>query len=172
VTESMRVLLADDHPLFLDGLRNLLAAHAIDVVGTASDGETAVAQARALRPDIVLMDIDMPGMGGLAATRVLAAEMPEIKVVVLTMSASDEDLFEALASGAHGYLLKTQETSELISSLADVARGEIVLSPGLSNRVVREFARSPRDAADPRVQTRTRTPDSSETERKPPPRKR
>jgi DNA-binding NarL/FixJ family response regulator len=171
VTESMRVLLVDDHPLFLDGLRNLLTALGIDVIGTASDGATAVAQARALRPDIVLMDIDMPCMGGLAATRVLAAEMPEIKVVVLTMSSADEDLFEALASGARGYLLKTQETPELIASLAAVARGEVVLSPGLSDRIVREFARGPRDAADPAVQARTLTGDSSEPEHRPPPSK-
>jgi two-component system NarL family response regulator len=167
----MRVLLADGQPLFLDGLSTLLTAHGIDVVGTARDGETAIAEARAQHPDIVLMDIDMPRVGGLAATRLLAAEMPEIKVVVLTSVARDKDLFEALASGARGYLLKTQETSALIAALADVARGEVVLSPGLSSRVVREFARGPRSAAEPTVQARVRTADSSRPERRPPPRR-
>jgi two-component system NarL family response regulator len=151
----MRVLLADRQPLFLDGLSTLLTAHGIDVVGTARDGAAAVAEARAQIPDILVMDIDMPLIGGLAATRLLAAELPQIKVVVLTSSVTDKDLFEALASGARGYLLKTQETSALIAALADVARGEVVLSPGLASRVVREFARGPRRAAEPAAPTRT-----------------
>lgn len=151
----MRVLLADRQPLFLDGLSTLLTAHGFDVVGTARDGAAVVAEARELRPDILLMDIDLPLMGGLAATRLLAAESPEIRVVVLTSSVTDKDLFEALASGARGYLLKTQETSALIAALVNVARGEVVLSPGLAGRVVREFARGPRSPAAPAVQTRT-----------------
>ena len=90
----MRVLLADDHALFKEGLRNLLTARGIDVVGMASDGIEALEQARALRPDIVLMDIQMPRCNGLTATRLIKTEMPNIKIVMLTTSASDDDLTE------------------------------------------------------------------------------
>ncbi len=139
----MRVLLADDHPLFLDGLRNLLVTHGIEVLGTARDGREAIEKARALRPDVILLDIQMPRLDGLAALRLIKAEMPEIKVVMLTMSAEDEHLFEAIRSGACGYLLKTQDTEEFFVLLADVARGEVPLSPGLAARLLQEFSRQP-----------------------------
>jgi two-component system NarL family response regulator len=137
----VKILLADDHPLFLDGLRNLLTAHGFEVVGTARDGLEALEQARKARPDLVLMDIDMPRVDGLAATRLIMAEMADTKIVVLTMSADDENLFDAIKSGACGYLLKSQETDEFFAHLTDAARGEIVLSPGLADRIVQEFAR-------------------------------
>lgn len=137
----MRVLLADDHPLFLDGLGNLLSAHGIDVVGTARDGLEALERTRALRPDVVLLDIHMPRLNGLAALRMIKAELPETRIVMLTMSAEDEELFEAIANGAGGYLLKTQDTDEVFALLQDVARGEVALSPGLASRVLNEFRR-------------------------------
>jgi two-component system NarL family response regulator len=137
----MKVLLADDHPLFLDGLRNLLVSHGIDVVGTARDGIDAIEQVRALRPDIVLMDIHMPRMNGLAALRLIKAEIPEVKVVMLTMSAEDQELFEAIKGGACGYLLKAQDTAEFFNLLQDVSRGEVALSPGLASRILQEFRR-------------------------------
>lgn len=137
----MRVLLADDHPLFLDGLRNLLTVRGIEVVGTARDGLDALEQARSSHPDMIVMDIKMPGVDGLAATRLIKAEMPEIRIVMLTMSADDHDLFEAIKSGACGYLLKSQETDEFFTNLTDASRGEIVLSAGLAARIVEEFAR-------------------------------
>lgn len=137
----MKVLLADDHPLFLEGLRNLLVSHGINVVGTARDGAEAIDQARALRPDVILMDINMPHVDGLAALRLIKAELPEIKVVMLTMSAEDQQLFEAIKGGACGYLLKTQETEEFFSLLQDVSRGEVALSPGLATRILNEFRR-------------------------------
>jgi DNA-binding NarL/FixJ family response regulator len=137
----MRVLLADDHPLFLDGLRNLLSARGIAVVGTARDGLEALEQARALRPEVVLMDIHMPRLNGLAALRMIKAELPETRIVMLTMSAEDDQLFEAIAAGASGYLLKTQDTDEVFALLEDVARGEVALSPGLASRVLSEFRR-------------------------------
>ena len=137
----MRVLLADDHPLFVDGLRNLLAARGIEVVGTARDGLEAVDRARAYRPEMVLMDIKMPRLDGLAAMRLIKAEFPEIKVVMLTMSAEDDDLYEAIKSGACGYLLKTQDTAELLVLLEDAARGELALSPGLAARILQELGR-------------------------------
>ncbi len=137
----MKVLLADDHPLFIDGLRNLLTFRGAEVLGTASDGMEAFERARALRPDWVLLDIHMPRLDGLAALRLIKAELPETKVVMLTMSAEDEDLFEALKSGARGYLLKTVRTEEFFGLLEEAVRGEVVLSPGLAGRVLQEFGR-------------------------------
>jgi DNA-binding NarL/FixJ family response regulator len=137
----MKVLLADDHPLFLDGLRNLLTARGIAVVGTARDGLEALEQARALRPDVVLMDIHMPRLNGLAALRMIKAELADTRIVMLTMSAEDDELFEAVAAGASGYLLKTQDTDQVFALLQDVERGEVALSPGLASRVLNEFRR-------------------------------
>lgn len=139
----MKILLADDHPLFLEGLSNLLEAHGLEVVGTARDGLEALEKARTLRPDLILMDINMPRVDGLAATRLIKAEMPSTKVVMLTMSAEDENLFDAIKSGASGYLLKSQETELFFAQLNEAARGEIALSPGLAARIVQEFARGP-----------------------------
>jgi DNA-binding NarL/FixJ family response regulator len=136
----VRVLIVDDHPLFRDGLTNLLTSRGVEVVGTASDGLEALERARALRPEVVLMDVQMPRMGGLAATRLIKAELPEITIVMLTMSGDSEDLFEAIKGGATGYLLKTQDTEEFFSLLQGLARGEVPLSPGLAGRILREFA--------------------------------
>ncbi len=136
----MKTLLVDDHPLFLDGLKNLLTLRGIEVVGTARDGMEALERARTLRPEIILMDIQMPNLNGLAATRLIKAELPDVKIVMLTMSAQDEDLFEAIKCGACGYLLKTEDTDEFFSSLMGLTRGEVPLSPGLAGRVLEEFA--------------------------------
>ncbi len=137
----MKVLLVDDHPLFLDGLRNLLTAHGVEVLGLAHNGQEALDKARTLRPEVILMDIHMPQLDGLAALRLIKAELPEIKIVMLTMSAEDEDLFEAIKSGACGYLLKTQDTDEFFVLLQDVARGETALSPEIAARILSEFGR-------------------------------
>src|SRR5512143_982955 len=123
----MRVLLADDHPLFLDGLKNLLTVREVQVVGTAHSGSDALEKARILRPDVILMDIQMPGCDGLMTTRLIKAEMPEIKIVMLTMSSEDDDLFEAIKSGACGYLLKTLDTDEFMARLMQVEDGETPL---------------------------------------------
>ena len=136
----MKTLLVDDHPLFLDGLKNLLTLRGIEVVGTARDGMEALEKARTLHPEIILMDIQMPNLDGLAATRLIKAELPDVKIVMLTMSAQDEDLFEAIKCGACGYLLKTEDTDEFFSSLIGLTRGEVPLSPGLAGRVLEEFA--------------------------------
>ncbi len=137
----MKVLLVDDHPLFLDGLRNLLTAHGVEVLGLAHNGLEALDKARTLRPEVILMDIHMPQLDGLTALRLIKAELPEIKIVMLTMSAEDEDLFEAIKSGACGYLLKTQDTDEFFVLLQDVARGETALSPEIAARILSEFGR-------------------------------
>src|SRR5512137_694897 len=136
----MRLLLADDHGLFLEGLGNLLHAGGYTVVGAAHDGLEALQLARALRPDAILMDIRMPRYDGITATRLIHAELPEIKIVMLTTSADSEDLFEALKSGASGYLLKNLEPNQLFDHLAGLERGEAPLSRQLSARLLREFA--------------------------------
>src|SRR4051794_19738727 len=137
----MRVLIADDHPLFRDGLRSLLEARGIDVVGEARNGREAVEQARRLRPDVLLMDLQMPEMNGLEATRLLSAQMPDVKVVMLTASADDADLFEAIKSGAQGFIIKNLDSEEFFRLLEGVARGEPALTPALARRLLGEFAR-------------------------------
>jgi len=136
----MRVLLADDHALFREGLISLLRTRDIEVVGQASDGSEAVALARELTPDVILMDLTMPGMGGLEATRLIKAELPEIRVVILTVSEADEDLFEAIRSGAHGYLVKSTSSAEFFDLFAALERGEAPLSRGLAGKIVRYLA--------------------------------
>ncbi len=137
----MKVLLADDHPLFLDGLEDLLASQGFEVVGKANDGLEALAKARALRPEAILMDIRMPRLDGLAAVRAIKAELSEVKIVMLTISEGDDDLFEAVKSGASGYLLKSQSTEELLALMRAVERGEAAFSPGLAARILQEFGR-------------------------------
>ena len=136
----MRVLLADDHPLFLEGLRNVLAGRGVNVVGAANDGIQALEQTRALRPDVVLMDIRMPRCNGLDATRLIKAEMPEVKIVILTMSEEDEDLFEAIKSGASGYLPKSLTPEEFMELVIGVLQGEPAIPRRLAARIINEFA--------------------------------
>ncbi len=137
----MKILLVDDHPLFLEGLKTLLTIRGIEVVGMARNGVEAVEKARVLQPDVILMDIQMPRLNGLAATRLVKAELPNIKIVMLTMSDNDEDLFEAIKNGACGYLLKTEDTDKFFELLMGLMRGEVPLSPGLASRVLEEFSR-------------------------------
>lgn len=137
----MRVLIADDHALFRDGLRSLLEAHGVAVVAEARDGREAVELARIHRPDIVLMDLAMPELGGLGATRLLTAELPEIAVVVLTASEDDADLFEAIKSGAQGFLPKDLEARRFFELLDGVTRGEPALTPALARKLLGAFAR-------------------------------
>jgi len=136
----VRVLLADDHPLVIEGLRNILEAHGIQVVGVARDGLEALALARAVRPDVVLMDVRMPRCDGLTATRLIKAELPDVRIVILTVSADESDLFEAVKSGAHGYLLKNMEADALIEALEDAGRDIPPFAPGLASRLLDEFS--------------------------------
>lgn len=145
----MNVLLADDHPLFLEGLANLLVSRGFTVVGTARDGLEALEKARALRPDLIMMDVQMPRLDGISAVRMIKMELPDTKIVMLTVSAEDEDLFGAIKSGASGYLLKTQDTDEFFALLENVAQGEAVLSPGLTARILDELARWPSSQKEP-----------------------
>lgn len=158
----MRILLADDHQLFISGLKNLLTAAGLEVVGTASDGAEALVKVRELRPEVVLMDIRMPGCDGLTATRRIKAEFPEVKIVILTMTDDDETLFEAVKSGASGYLLKNLEAEEFLELLAGLARGETALSPGLAGRLLHEFAFKREEPEASRRLPSEESPDDSE----------
>jgi DNA-binding NarL/FixJ family response regulator len=137
----LRVLLVDDHSLFLEGLQNLLLSEGIEVAGLARDGLEALAQARRLRPDVILMDVQMPRCDGLAATRLIKAEMPECKIVMLTMSEDEQDLFEAVKSGASGYLLKRLDAAEFFTYLAELQAGHPPFSPGLAEKILQEYSR-------------------------------
>jgi DNA-binding NarL/FixJ family response regulator len=147
----MRILIADDHALFRESLKSLLEARGHAVLGEARNGREAVELARQLRPAVVLMDLTMPEMDGLSATKILAAELPEVRIAVLTASDDDAKLFEAIKSGAQGYMLKNLESASFFTLLDGLERGEPALTPSLARKLLREFAqpaqreRSPED---------------------------
>ncbi|HVD27687.1 MAG TPA: response regulator transcription factor [Mycobacteriales bacterium] len=148
----VRVLLVDDQALFREALAVLLEVRAeIEVVGEAADGAAALERSAALQPDVVLMDLHMPVLDGIAATRRLRVEQPEVRVLALTTFDDDEDVFAALRAGAVGYLLKDVTSDRLVEALLAAARGESVLQPSVAARVVARFAGMPDDAA-PRPQ--------------------
>jgi DNA-binding NarL/FixJ family response regulator len=137
----MKVLLVDDNRLMLEGLQNLLDANKIEVAGVAFDGLESVELARRVEPDVILMDIRMPRCDGLTATRLIKAENPEAKIVMLTTSTEDDDLFEAIKCGACGYLLKSIDTDELVEALNQAQQGTPPFSPGLAAKLLDEFKR-------------------------------
>ena len=140
MADTIRVLVADDHTIFRAGVRLLLEAEPdIDVVGEALDGNEAIALAESLRPDVILMDIAMPGTNGLEATRLIKARFPDMHVLVLTMHHTDEYFFEMLKAGASGYVLKGAETSELISAIREVSRGEVFLHPTMAKKLLQDY---------------------------------
>jgi len=141
VVHRVRVLIVDDHPLFARGLADLLRMRGVEVLGTAKDGLEALEIARAMRPDVVLMDISMPRCNGLAATRLIKAELPDTKIVLVTASEDDKDVFEAVKSGASGYVLKDVDADALMEMLWDLEKGEVAFSPGLTAKVLAEFTR-------------------------------
>jgi len=143
----MNILIADDHALFRDSLRSLLEAHGLTVIGEAKNGREAVELARSLKPDIVLMDLSMPELDGLSATRLISADQPAVKVVVLTASDEDAKLFEAIKSGAQGYLLKNLESDEFFALLEGIGRSEPGLTPVLARKLLLEFAKPAQTAA-------------------------
>jgi DNA-binding NarL/FixJ family response regulator len=143
----MRVLLADDHALFRDGIASLLTSWGHEVVGLAADGEEAVRLAAELLPDLVLMDVRMPRVSGLVASRQIVQARPETAVVMLTVSEAEDDLFEAIKGGARGYLLKNLEAAALRGMIAAVERGEPAISPATAARIIADFAH--RDARAP-----------------------
>ncbi len=128
----MNVLIVDDHALFRVGLQGLLERRGIKIIGTAADGEEGIRLAQELHPDVVLLDLRMPELGGLSVLRRLADQGLDVPVVMLTTSADETDLSESLRNGARGYLLKDMEPDELIVALQDIVAGKIVVAPGLT----------------------------------------
>ena len=134
--ESLRVLIVDDHDLFRTGLRNLLEEQGVHVVGEAATGAEAVRAVREDAPDVVVMDLNMPGMGGVEATRHIAAIAPLTRVVVLTISDEDADVLDAIMAGACGYLLKDSSIGELMAGIGAASKGESLISPGIAAKVL------------------------------------
>ena len=144
MAEPVRVMLADDHPVYRDGLAALLGSlDGVEVVGTASDGVEAVDRARELQPDVVVMDVQMPRLDGIEATRAITSDSPHIGVVVLTMAEEDQTLFAAMRAGARGYLLKGANQAEILRAITAVAQGEAIFGPAIARRVAEFFAAAP-----------------------------
>ncbi len=138
--KRIQVLLADDHQLFREGLANILNSQPdFEVIGEAGDGLEVLIKARELKPDLILMDVGMPGCDGLEATLRIKTELPEVAVVMLTVRDEDEKLFEAIKNGAQGYLLKSIRSMELLDMLRGAIRGEAAISPILGGRMLEEF---------------------------------
>jgi DNA-binding NarL/FixJ family response regulator len=146
--KPIRVLLVDDQALFREGCRTLLSVHdTLEVVGEAANGEEALQRVAALNPDVVLMDLRMPVLDGVSATRRIHAEYPQSRVIVLTTFDDDEQVFDALRAGAVGYLLKDTPSARLVEAIQASARGEVFLQPSVAAKVVAEFSRlSPRES--------------------------
>ncbi|MFD1539247.1 response regulator transcription factor [Nonomuraea guangzhouensis] len=148
--ETIRVLLADDHPVYRDGLAVLLGSiPGIEVAGTAANGAEAVERAAELQPDVVVMDVRMPGLDGIEATRRVVADSPHIAVVVLTMSEEDATLFAAMRAGARGYLLKGANQAEIVRAITAVAHGEAIFGPAVARRVADFFTGTATGSDDP-----------------------
>ncbi len=145
--EAIRVLIADDHPVFRFGLRALLQGEAdMEIVGEATTGREAVAMALERKPDVVLMDLNMPELNGIEAIRRIRAAAPDIAVLVITMF-DDESVFAAMRAGARGYLLKGAEAEETLRAVRAVAHGEAIFSPAIADRIMHYFAHTPRASA-------------------------
>ena len=139
--DPIRVLIADDHPFFRDGLRVLLEATPdTDLVGEATDGQEVLVLAAESKPDVILMDLRMPGLGGIEATRKILKEIPETSILVVTMVEEDDSVFAAMRAGARGYLLKGADKDEMLLAIRAVARGEAVFGPGIARRLIQYFS--------------------------------
>ncbi len=138
--DKIRVLVADDHALFREGIRLILESdESVEIVGEAADGRQATAAARALVPDVVLMDVTMPEMDGLEATRQIKQDCPDTQVLILTMHESDAYFFRSLSAGASGYVLKEAASADLLSAIQSVARGEVFLYPSVAKKLVADY---------------------------------
>jgi DNA-binding NarL/FixJ family response regulator len=143
--KPIRVLIADDHPLFRDGMHGLLASvSATEVVGEAETGDDAIRLAGELIPNVILMDIKMPGENGISATRQILSAYPQIKILIVTMFEDDDSIFAAMRAGANGYLLKDSRQDEVLRAIQAVANGEAIFSPGVARRMMGFFKSSSR----------------------------
>ena len=140
--EPLRILIAEDHPLYRKGMISLLQSiPEFEVVGEASTGEEAVARASQLQPDVILMDLQMPAVNGIEATRRILQEIPNVRVLVVTLFEDDESVFMALRAGARGYILKDADEEEMVLSIRAVGRGEAIFSPAVATRVLAYFSK-------------------------------
>jgi DNA-binding NarL/FixJ family response regulator len=138
--DPIRILIADDHPLFRDGLRALLESVSdMQVIGEAATGDEALTQARTLQPDVILMDLKMPGMNGIEATRRILHTSPHIRILVVTMFEDDDSVFAAIRAGARGYLLKGAIQEETLRAIRAVAHGEAIFGPAVAERLMHYF---------------------------------
>jgi NarL family two-component system response regulator LiaR len=150
MTTPIRVLIADDHAIVRKGIRALLSVKPdIEVVGEASDGAETVAQAQALRPDVILMDLVMPEMDGIEATRQIVEQQPGVRILVLTSFAADDKVFPAIKAGALGYLLKDSGPDDLVQAIHQVYRGEPALEPSIARKVLLELSQPPKEPLTP-----------------------
>jgi len=139
--EKIRVLIADDHVFYREGVRAMLSALSeIEVIGEAASGDEVIVRARALLPDVILMDIKMPGPNGIEATRRILHASPHIGVLMVTMFEDDDSVFAAMRAGARGYLLKDADQDELVRAIKSVGRGEAIFSPAIAQRLIHYFA--------------------------------
>ena len=142
--DKLTILIADDHPMFRKGLRALLnSISAVELVGEATNGEEAVALAEKLQPDVILMDLQMPGGGGLPAIRQIVQTSPHIGILVVTMFEDDDSVFAAMRSGARGYVLKDMDDEDITRAILAVGNGEAIFSPAIAKRMMRFFSARP-----------------------------
>lgn len=158
MSEAVTAMVVDDHPVWRDGVRTSLESAGITVVGEAADGGEAIDVAREKMPDVVLMDLRLPVVAGVEATRQIVAESPHVKILVLSMSGAESDVIEAVKAGANGYLLKSAEPDEIADAVRRVSSGEPVFTPELAGLVLHEFRR----VAQPSVGEPTLTPRENE----------
>jgi DNA-binding NarL/FixJ family response regulator len=145
--DSLRILIADDHPLFRKGMRTLLTATAdTEVIGEATTGREVIELAAALQPDVILMDLQMPGVNGIEATRQILQDSPNIRILVVTLFEDDASVFTALRAGARGYILKDAKEDEILRAIRAVGSGEAIFSPAIATRLM-EFFATPRPSA-------------------------
>jgi DNA-binding NarL/FixJ family response regulator len=150
--EKLRILIADDHPLFRDGLRTLLQSGSdTEVVGEAATGDETIARAATLQPDVILMDINMPGVNGIEATRRILHTSPHISILVVTMYEDDDSVFAAMRAGARGYLLKGADQDETLRAITAVSHGEAIFSPTIAKRLIRYFTPTKVSATPPQA---------------------
>jgi DNA-binding NarL/FixJ family response regulator len=141
---SIKVLIADDHVFYREGVRALLSSVSeVEVIGEANNGEEAMAQAGSLQPDVILMDLKMPGMNGIDATRKIHEAYPKVGVLVITMFDDDDSVFAAMRAGARGYLLKDADKEEVVRAIVAVERGEAIFSPAIAQRMIQYFSATP-----------------------------
>ncbi len=141
MVEKIKVLIADDHRVVREGLTAILETkEGIQIVGEAKDGDEAVGKARTLLPDVIIMDVSMPGMGGVEATRIIKRELPHIGIIALTMYEDQQYIFDFVRAGATGYLLKDSDSAEIVSAIRAVSHGESLIHPSVASKILAEFS--------------------------------